>query len=142
MKLNLESDITPARLNDPRITRIGRILRNYCIDELPQFLNVLWGDMTLVGPRPHMIEENRIYGKSIPNYAFRFKVKPGITGLGQVYNQKHGTPLQRMKNRTYWDTVYILNWSVRLEMNILLRTVILCFNAANHISPSGVQPQE
>lgn len=142
MRLNPESDITPAQLNDPRITHIGRTLRNYCIDELPQFLNVLRGDMTLVGPRPHMIEENRLYDKSIPNYALRFKVKPGITGLGQVYNEKQGTPLQRMKIRTYWDTVYILNWSVGLEVKILLRTLSFCFNAGNQVNQSAVHPQQ
>jgi putative colanic acid biosynthesis UDP-glucose lipid carrier transferase len=139
MRLNRQSDIAPASQDDPRITRIGRILRSYCIDEFPQFLNVLKGDMTLVGPRPHMIEENQVLSRSIPGYAFRFRVKPGITGLGQLQSHTRGTRLERMTDRTYWDAFYMLNWSVKMEMKILLTTLVFCCHGGNKSSSAMVR---
>lgn len=125
---NEEANDIPVRKNDPRITRIGRFLRDHFIDELPQFLNVFWGTMTLVGPRPHMIREDQQYEKIIANYAFRYRVKPGITGLGQVKNDIPDPSLQKMENRIYWDTYYIKNWSHSLDLKILYQTLIFCLN--------------
>lgn len=139
MRLNRQSDIAPASQDDPRITRVGRIIRSYCIDEFPQFFNVLKGDMTLVGPRPHMIEENQIFSRSIPGYAFRFRVKPGITGLGQLQSHTRGTRLERMTDRTYWDAFYMLNWSVKMEMKILLTTLVFCYHGGNKGSSAMVR---
>src|SRR5258705_4443522 len=84
MIVNQDADLVPAAVNDPRITRIGKFLRRNYLDEFPQFLNVLWGDMSVVGPRPHMISENLRYDELVEHYDYRNKVKPGITGLAQV----------------------------------------------------------
>jgi putative colanic acid biosynthesis UDP-glucose lipid carrier transferase len=134
---NEECNSLPVRKDDPRITRTGRFLRAYCLDEFPQFLNVFWGNMTLVGPRPHMISENQKYEKLIANYVFRCKVKPGITGLSQVNDRVCKTLLQKMESRIYWDTFYIKNWSYTLDAKILFQTLIFCLNANNSLSFNG-----
>ena len=140
MRLNRHSDLTPARQNDPRITRVGRILRSYCIDELPQFFNVLLGDMTLVGPRPHMIRENLIFSQSVADYAFRFRVKPGITGLGQLRGSTRGTRRERMTDRAYWDAFYILNWSLKMDIKILFSTLAFCCGGGHKDHAILIQP--
>lgn len=127
MIVNDERDHMPVAENDARITRVGKFLRDYCIDELPQFLNVLWGNMTIIGPRPHMIRENLIYERLINNYSFRYKVKPGITGLSQVKDHGVRSSLKKMQDRVYWDIVYIKNWSPLLDVKILYHTMINCF---------------
>lgn len=125
MVVNKEADILPAAENDPRITKLGRFLRRYYIDELPQFFNVLWGDMSVVGPRPHMISDNLRYGEMVAHYFYRHKVKPGITGLAQVlgYVGNIGEDAQKIKDRVRLDIFYWRHWSLRLDLAILLRTI-------------------
>lgn len=125
MVVNKEADILPAAENDERITKLGRFLRRYYIDELPQFINVLWGDMSVVGPRPHMISDNLRYGEIVDHYFYRHKVKPGITGLAQVlgYVGSVGEDTQKIKDRVSLDIFYWRHWSLRLDMVILFRTI-------------------
>jgi Undecaprenyl-phosphate glucose phosphotransferase len=118
--------IRQATRNDPRVTRLGRWLRRANIDELPQLFNVLNGDMSLVGPRPHAVAHNNEYDKLIANYALRNHVKPGITGLAQVSGYRGETPTtDLMEQRVAYDLRYINNWSVWLDIRILFRTLIL-----------------
>lgn len=111
--------------NDPRVTRIGRFLRKTSIDEMPQFINVLFGDMSVVGPRPHLWSQNKMYGVKIKKYIVRHYVKPGITGLAQVkgYRGEISTD-EDMINRIKYDVFYIENWSLLLDLKIILQTVI------------------
>ena len=112
--------------SDPRVTRLGRWLRRTNIDELPQLFNVLYGDMSLVGPRPHAAAHNSEYEKLIADYAFRHHVKPGITGWAQVNGYRGETPTtDLMSKRVELDRWYISNWSMWLDIAILFRTLIL-----------------
>jgi Undecaprenyl-phosphate glucose phosphotransferase len=116
-------EIVQARRSDARVTRLGRLLRQTSIDELPQLYNVLRGDMSLVGPRPHAIAHDNEYSQVIANYAFRHHVKPGITGWAQVNGCRGATPqLEQMANRIELDLWYINNWTLGLDLQILLRT--------------------
>jgi undecaprenyl-phosphate galactose phosphotransferase/putative colanic acid biosynthesis UDP-glucose lipid carrier transferase len=118
--------IRQATRTDPRVTRLGRWLRRANIDELPQLFNVLKGDMSLVGPRPHAVAHNNEYDKVIANYALRNHVKPGITGLAQVNGCRGETPTtDLMEHRVAYDLRYINNWSIWLDIRILFRTLIL-----------------
>ena len=125
MYKNADADILPACKNDKRITSAGRFLRNYYLDELPQFLNVLWGDMSLIGPRPHMVSDNVKFDELIKNYAYRHKVKPGITGLAQILGYLGPTDnLEKMEARVNMDIFYARHWSAKLDMVILFRTIL------------------
>ncbi|QIP05520.1 undecaprenyl-phosphate glucose phosphotransferase [Bradyrhizobium symbiodeficiens] len=116
--------VKQATRNDPRITRLGRLLRKSSIDELPQLLNVIFGDMSLVGPRPHATSHNSEYEKLIANYAFRHHVKPGLTGWAQVNGYRGETrQIEQMKQRVEHDLWYINNWSPWLDLRIVLRTL-------------------
>jgi Undecaprenyl-phosphate glucose phosphotransferase len=118
------SKITQARKSDPRVTKFGRILRRTSIDELPQLFNVLKGDMSIVGPRPHALAHDDEYGQQIAEYAFRGHVKPGITGWAQVNGLRGGTErLEQMSKRVKFDLWYINNWSFLLDLQIVVRTV-------------------
>jgi Undecaprenyl-phosphate glucose phosphotransferase len=118
--------IRQATRTDPRVTRLGRWLRRTNIDELPQLFNVLNGDMSLVGPRPHAAAHNNEYDKLIANYALRNHVKPGITGWAQVNGYRGETPTtDLMEQRVAYDLSYINNWSMWLDIRILFRTLIL-----------------
>jgi undecaprenyl-phosphate galactose phosphotransferase/putative colanic acid biosynthesis UDP-glucose lipid carrier transferase len=118
--------IRQATRADPRVTRLGRWLRRTNIDELPQLFNVLYGDMSLVGPRPHAVAHNTEYEKLIADYAFRTHVKPGITGWAQVNGYRGETPTtDLMSKRVDLDRWYISNWSMWLDIVILFRTLIL-----------------
>jgi undecaprenyl-phosphate galactose phosphotransferase/putative colanic acid biosynthesis UDP-glucose lipid carrier transferase len=118
--------IRQATRTDPRVTRLGRWLRRTNIDELPQLFNVLTGDMSLVGPRPHAVAHNNEYDKLIANYALRNHVKPGITGWAQVSGYRGETPTtDLMEQRVACDLWYINNWSMWLDIRILFRTLIL-----------------
>ena len=118
--------IRQATRADPRITRLGRWLRRTNIDELPQLFNVLKGDMSLVGPRPHAVAHNNEYDKLIANYALRNHVKPGITGWAQVNGYRGETPsTDLMEQRVARDLWYIAHWSMRLDIRILFRTLML-----------------
>lgn len=111
--------------NDPRVTWIGRILRKTSIDELPQLINVVLGDMSLVGPRPHATSHNSEYEKLIANYAFRHHVKPGLTGWAQVNGARGETSnIEQMERRVEYDLWYINNWSPWLDLRIVLQTVV------------------
>jgi putative colanic acid biosysnthesis UDP-glucose lipid carrier transferase len=109
--------------NDPRITTVGRFLRRHHLDELPQVLNVLMGDMSMVGPRPYMISDNEKYEQLIKDYAVRERIKPGITGLAQVVEYVNPiTKTEYMAERVKKDLYYVYNWSPALDMKIVART--------------------
>ncbi|MEP9357054.1 undecaprenyl-phosphate glucose phosphotransferase [Xanthobacter sp. KR7-65] len=117
--------VVQAQRNDRRVTRVGRFLRASSLDELPQVLNVLFGQMSIVGPRPHAIAHDDEYSKLIAGYAFRHHVKPGITGWAQVQGLRGETrELELMERRIEMDLWYINNWSVWLDLKIVLRTFI------------------
>ncbi len=117
--------VSQATRDDRRVTRFGRILRRASIDELPQLFNVLRGEMSIVGPRPHAVAHDDEYGTRIEHYAFRHHVKPGMTGWAQVNGLRGGTPLlKQMEQRIELDLWYINNWTVALDLQIIART---CF---------------
>jgi len=126
MFVNEEADLVAARDNDERITSVGIYLRKLHLDELPQFLNVFLGDMSVIGPRPYMLSENKYYEGLVHNYQFRHTVKPGISGLAQSYG-KFGTieNIDCMKERVAMDFHYIRSWSFMMDIHILLRTLKL-----------------
>jgi putative colanic acid biosynthesis UDP-glucose lipid carrier transferase len=114
-----------ARRDDPRVTRVGRILRRTSIDELPQLFNVLRGDMSLVGPRPHAVAHNEHYAKVIDGYLARHRVKPGITGWAQINGLRGATETpELMRQRVVYDLFYIDNWSLQFDLKILIHTVL------------------
>ena len=117
--------IRQASANDPRVTRIGRWLRRWNIDEVPQLFNVLTGDMSLVGPRPHALSHDREYERRISLYARRHNVKPGITGWAQIHGHRGETDTdEKMRSRVEHDLFYIDNWSLWLDLKIIARTVL------------------
>jgi putative colanic acid biosynthesis UDP-glucose lipid carrier transferase len=118
--------IRQAKKGDSRITRIGAFLRKSSLDELPQFVNVLQGRMSIVGPRPHAVAHNEIYRNLIKGYMIRHKVKPGITGWAQVNGYRGETrTLDKMQARIDHDLDYLRNWSLRLDLHIILKTIIV-----------------
>ncbi len=134
MRPDAASDATvpQARRNDPRVTRVGRVLRKTSLDELPQLINVLRGDMSMVGPRPHAIAHNEYYAEVIDGYLRRHRVKPGITGWAQVNGLRGETAtVQAMHDRVKHDLYYIENWSLRFDCWILLRTLVVGFMHRN-----------
>jgi len=121
---NDDADLLQATTDDERITKLGRFLRNHFIDELPQFFNVLVGDMSFIGPRPHMVSDNNKYEEIIEFYNYRHKVKPGITGLSQAMGYVGETRnIQAMKDRVHLDIFYVRHWSLGLDMKILWHTL-------------------
>jgi putative colanic acid biosynthesis UDP-glucose lipid carrier transferase len=124
--------ITQATRDDPRVTRFGAFLRQYSLDELPQFINVLQGRMSVVGPRPHAVAHNEMYRKLIRGYMIRHKAKPGITGLAQVNGLRGETDtLEKMRARIECDLAYLRNWSLLLDMKIVLKTVSVVLGRQN-----------
>lgn len=124
MHVNPQADIAQATANDPRKTRLGEFLRHTSIDELPQFINVLKGDMSIVGPRPHMLKHTDEYSALIDKYMVRHFVKPGITGWAQVNGYRGPTDeLWKMEKRVEYDVWYIEHWSLLLDVKIIARTV-------------------
>jgi Undecaprenyl-phosphate glucose phosphotransferase len=118
--------VKQATRNDPRVTRLGRWLRRSSIDELPQLFNVIRGEMSLVGPRPHATSHNTEYEKLIANYAFRHHVKPGLTGWAQINGFRGETHhVDQMRQRVEHDIWYINNWSPWLDLRIALQTVFV-----------------
>jgi putative colanic acid biosynthesis UDP-glucose lipid carrier transferase len=116
-------EVIQVHKDDPRVTRVGRFLRALHLDELPQLFNVLAGDMSLVGPRPHAISHDAYYGSRIPGYACRYAVKPGITGWAQINGARGPTPLlSDMRARIELDLWYVENASLTLDILILTRT--------------------
>ncbi len=124
MRPNAQSDIAVAQKHDPRITRLGALLRRYHIDEFPQLLNVWWGDMSMVGPRPYMLIEDLYYQHRLDGYAHRSLVKPGITGLAQAQGYFGGTPdLELMRQRLALDIAYVYSWSPALDGLLIFQTL-------------------
>ncbi|WP_405208857.1 undecaprenyl-phosphate glucose phosphotransferase [Aquimarina sp. LLG6339-5] len=127
MRINSKSENSATR-NDPRITKVGEFIRKTSIDELPQFINVLFGDMSVVGPRPHLWKQNELYSTKISKYMVRHLVKPGITGLAQVKGYRGGIETNEdIVNRTKYDIFYIENWSILLDIYIIAQTVVNVF---------------
>ena len=125
MIANQEAHVKQATKNDMRITRVGQFLRKTSLDELPQFFNVLQGQMSTVGPRPHMIKHNEEYSKIIEKFMGRHYIKPGVTGLAQSMGYRGETrDLADMRNRVKLDRFYIENWSFLLDIKIIILTVI------------------
>ena len=127
MRVHVEAAgvVTQATKTDARITRVGRFLRRTSLDELPQFLNVLFGDMSVVGPRPHAIEHDRLYQKVVDGYIHRYRIKPGITGWAQVNGYRGETDrLEKMQKRVEYDLYYLRNWSFGLDMRIVVATIV------------------
>ena len=123
---DVKADIQQATREDPRVTRIGRFIRRTSIDELPQFFNVLQGEMSVVGPRPHTVAHNEHYRKEVKRYMVRHKVKPGVTGWAQVHGLRGETAqIERMEERIKFDLEYIKNWSPWLDIKIIFMTVAM-----------------
>ena len=122
------ANVQQASRNDSRVTPLGAVLRKTSLDELPQFINVLQGRMSIVGPRPHAVAHNELYRKLIKGYMVRHKVKPGITGWAQVNGFRGETDtLEKMQRRIDYDLDYLRHWSLRLDLIIILKTVRLVF---------------
>ena len=118
--------IVQAKAGDKRVTPLGALMRRTSMDELPQFVNVLQGRMSIVGPRPHAVAHNELYRKLIKGYMVRHKVRPGITGWAQVNGYRgETTTLDKMKGRIDYDLDYLRNWSLRLDLHIILKTIRL-----------------
>jgi Undecaprenyl-phosphate glucose phosphotransferase len=116
--------VTQATKGDPRVTRVGRFLRRTSLDELPQFINVLRGEMSVVGPRPHAIEHDELYQEVVNGYIHRYRIKPGITGWAQVNGFRGETDrIEKMQKRVEHDLYYLRNWSFALDMRIVIATV-------------------
>ena len=131
MKINKDSDKIHAIKDDHRITKVGAFLRKTSLDELPQFFNVLKGDMSVVGPRPHMNIQTEKYLKEIDNYIIRNSVKPGITGLAQVSGYRGEIQKKSdIDNRVRFDIFYIENWSFFLDIKIIFQTLMSVFKGA------------
>jgi putative colanic acid biosynthesis UDP-glucose lipid carrier transferase len=130
MTVSEDSDsITQVTRDDERVTKVGAFLRRTSLDELPQFINVLQGRMSVVGPRPHAIAHNEEYRPLIKGYMIRHKVNPGITGLAQVLGCRGETrTVEAMQKRVEYDLEYLRNWSLTLDLRILLRTLRVIFN--------------
>ena len=122
--MNRDQDEVQATKGDRRITRFGAFLRKTSLDELPQFFNVWWGDMSVVGPRPHMIAHTEQYRQLIDQYMVRHWIKPGVTGLSQVKGYRGETTDPRMmKNRIKVDVFYLEHWTFLLDLKVVLLTV-------------------
>lgn len=125
MHLNPIADLEQVQKNDPRITKVGKFIRKTSIDELPQFFNVLLGDMSVVGPRPHMVSHTEMYAKSIDKFMVRHFIKPGITGLAQTKGFRGEVETETdIINRVKYDIFYLENWSLLLDIKIVLATVV------------------
>jgi lipopolysaccharide/colanic/teichoic acid biosynthesis glycosyltransferase len=124
-----------TKRNDPRIFKFGEFLRKFSLDELPQLFNVLKGDMSLVGPRPHIQEARAagiLYFKAVPNYPARHRVKPGITGNAQVSGWRGPTEtIEQIENRVAHDLDYVENWSLSGDIKILFKTIFVGFFGEN-----------
>ena len=124
MRPNPEAHLYQIQKNDPRVTRIGKIIRKTSIDELPQFINVLKGNMSVVGPRPHMVSHTHMYAEKIDKFMVRHFIKPGITGLAQVSGFRGEVEDDNfIINRVKYDIFYLENWSLLMDLKIVVKTV-------------------
>ena len=125
MRVNADSDTRQASKDDPRVTRFGNFLRRTSIDELPQFYNVWLGDMSIVGPRPHMVAQTEMYSELIDKYMLRHTIKPGITGWAQTHGFRGQTEeLWQMEKRVELDVWYAENWTFFLDLKIIFNTIL------------------
>jgi putative colanic acid biosynthesis UDP-glucose lipid carrier transferase len=126
LRLNNQADHVQVSRNDNRVTRLGRLMRKTNIDELPQFLNIFNGDMSLVGPRPHMLKHTETFAELYNEYMIRHFVKPGLTGWAQV-NGYRGEIRDNefLKKRVEYDTWYMENWSLFLDLKIMILTILV-----------------
>ena len=125
---NTMSDIKMADDNDDRLTKFGKFLRLSTLDEMPQFVNVLFGDMSIVGPRPHPINLNKEYRYKVGNFDKRHRFKPGITGLAQSLGHSgFVSSFHDMNHRVKMDVFYFKNWSIFLDLKIILKTTLILF---------------
>ncbi|CAM3289401.1 undecaprenyl-phosphate glucose phosphotransferase [Cupriavidus taiwanensis] len=125
MRQHADVGVTQAVRGDARVTRVGAFLRRTSLDELPQFFNVLRGEMSVVGPRPHAMEHNELYKELIDRYMLRHRVKPGITGWAQINGLRGQTDtVEKMRRRIEFDIYYIQHWSFQLDLQIILRTAL------------------
>ena len=125
MNINKLADDLQASLNDPRITRMGKFLRVSNLDELPQFINVLIGEMSIVGPRPHMLIDSEHFAELFPGYYNRYLVKPGITGIAQIHGFRGPTPNARsIFKRLQWDLYYVEHATIGMDIRIILLTTL------------------
>jgi putative colanic acid biosynthesis UDP-glucose lipid carrier transferase len=124
--------VRQAKEDDPRVTRFGAYLRRTSLDELPQFINVLTGDLSIVGPRPHAVAHNEQYRRLIHGYMLRHKVKPGITGWAQINGWRGETDtVEKMRRRVEYDLEYVRNWSLWLDIKIIALTLVKGFTGKN-----------
>ncbi|RQR26807.1 undecaprenyl-phosphate glucose phosphotransferase [Burkholderia sp. Bp9143] len=124
--------VRQATRDDPRVTRIGAFLRRTSLDEMPQFVNVLRGEMSVVGPRPHALEHDDLYRKIVDGYIHRYRVKPGITGWAQINGLRGETDrVEKMQRRVEADLYYLRNWSFALDMRIVMATVLRGWTHSN-----------
>jgi putative colanic acid biosynthesis UDP-glucose lipid carrier transferase len=124
MRCNSEANTRQASVNDSRKTRVGNFLRKSSIDELPQFINVLKGEMSIVGPRPHMLLHTEEYSRLVNKYMVRHFIKPGVTGWAQINGCRGETKeVSQMEERIQKDIWYLENWSFMLDIEILIKTV-------------------
>lgn len=133
MKVHQENGcVIQATKNDPRITSIGSFLRRTSLDELPQFINVLFGDMSVVGPRPHALQHNEMYKDLLETYMLRHRVKPGITGWAQIHGYRGETDtVDKMAARVEFDLHYIQNWSLGMDIRIIIWTAFKGWTGKN-----------
>lgn len=125
MTPNKDAHLYQATRGDGRVTQVGKFIRKTSIDELPQFFNVLFGDMSVVGPRPHMVSHTNIYAKKIDKFMVRHFVKPGITGLAQTSGFRGEVETDKdIIGRVKYDIFYIENWSLFLDLKIIFQTFI------------------
>lgn len=131
-RCSADNNVPQATKWDPRVTRVGRFIRRTSLDELPQFVNVLKGSMSIVGPRPHAVAHNEQYAGVIDEYLARHRVKPGITGWAQVNGLRGETEtLEKMQQRVRYDLYYIENWSLLFDLRIIFRTLFVGFSDPN-----------
>lgn len=134
MRINADADSKQAHRGDSRITKVGAFLRKTSLDELPQFINVLKGEMSVVGPRPHMLRHTEDYSKVIDNFMDRHLILPGITGWAQVSGYRGETKeTEAMAKRVSADIHYLENWSFWLDLKIVLMTVTQVFRSNKHV---------
>lgn len=133
MRVNTDADKVQATQNDPRKTKFGDFLRHTSLDELPQFLNVFLGNMSVVGPRPHMVSQTEDYSRLIDKYMVRHAVKPGISGWAQVNGYRGGTEfLWQMEKRVEYDVWYIHHWNIFLDIKIVFLTIVNAFRGESN----------
>lgn len=128
MRVNETADLVQATRDDPRITSLGKFMRKTSLDELPQFFNVLSGEMSVVGPRPHMLKHTEEYANRVGRFMQRHAIRPGVTGLAQVKGYRGEiTHFEHLANRVKYDRFYVENWSLALDLKIILQTVMVMF---------------